>query len=212
MRPLPERMPDTDRRFVMRVPNSRICASTPTTTRWTHGRPGGAWRSGSASARSRRSSWARAPWWPLTVAPSPGAGHSPTPPTRGCSTPEAANLMFSLVSARYEHASLIATSNKPFCPQLLIATLHDLYRDEGDAMATKRIHGRVARRRGEVKCSMRGCAGMYVDSGSSPKIRMAEGDARLGARCDQTIPAAGSAMIPGDGAARAHQGQRRPGG
>ena len=28
--------------------------------------------------------------------------------------PEAANLMFSLVSARYERASLIVTSNKPF--------------------------------------------------------------------------------------------------
>ncbi len=28
--------------------------------------------------------------------------------------PEAANLMFSLVSARYEHASVIVTSNKPF--------------------------------------------------------------------------------------------------
>jgi DNA replication protein DnaC len=28
--------------------------------------------------------------------------------------PEAANLMFSLVSARYERASVIVTSNKPF--------------------------------------------------------------------------------------------------
>ena len=28
--------------------------------------------------------------------------------------PEAANLMFSLVSARYERASIIVTSNKPF--------------------------------------------------------------------------------------------------
>jgi DNA replication protein DnaC len=28
--------------------------------------------------------------------------------------PEAANLMFSLVSARYERASMIVTSNKPF--------------------------------------------------------------------------------------------------
>jgi DNA replication protein DnaC len=28
--------------------------------------------------------------------------------------PEAANLMFSLVSARYERASMILTSNKPF--------------------------------------------------------------------------------------------------
>ena len=28
--------------------------------------------------------------------------------------PEAANLMFSLVSSRYERASLIVTSNKPF--------------------------------------------------------------------------------------------------
>ena len=30
--------------------------------------------------------------------------------------PEAANLMFSLVSARYERASLIVTSNKPSAP------------------------------------------------------------------------------------------------
>ena len=30
--------------------------------------------------------------------------------------PEAANLMFSLVSARYERASVIVTSNKPFSP------------------------------------------------------------------------------------------------
>jgi IstB-like ATP binding protein len=29
--------------------------------------------------------------------------------------PEAANLMFSLVSNRYERASMIVTSNKPFC-------------------------------------------------------------------------------------------------
>jgi DNA replication protein DnaC len=28
--------------------------------------------------------------------------------------PEAANLMFSLVSSRYERASMIVTSNKPF--------------------------------------------------------------------------------------------------
>jgi len=28
--------------------------------------------------------------------------------------PEAANLMFSLVSARYERASMVVTSNKPF--------------------------------------------------------------------------------------------------
>ena len=28
--------------------------------------------------------------------------------------PEAANLFFQLISARYEHASLIVTSNKPF--------------------------------------------------------------------------------------------------
>ena len=30
--------------------------------------------------------------------------------------PEAANLMFSLVSNRYERASMIVTSNKPFGP------------------------------------------------------------------------------------------------
>lgn len=76
----------------------------------------------------------------------------------------------------------------------------------------KRMNGRVARRREEVKRYMRGCAEMYADSGSSPEIRMAKGDAGPAVRCDQTIPAAGSAIISGDGAARAHQGQRRPGG
>jgi DNA replication protein DnaC len=31
-----------------------------------------------------------------------------------CCRPEAANLMFMLVSRRYERASLIVTANKPF--------------------------------------------------------------------------------------------------
>jgi hypothetical protein len=36
------------------------------------------------------------------------------PPYTSPSTPQAANLMFSLVSSRYERASMIVTSNKPF--------------------------------------------------------------------------------------------------
>jgi hypothetical protein len=35
-------------------------------------------------------------------------------PTIATDDPEAANLMFSLVSSRYERASMIVTSNKPF--------------------------------------------------------------------------------------------------
>jgi hypothetical protein len=43
--------------------------------------------------------------------------------------PEAANLMFSLVSARYERASLIVTSNKPF------SAWDDIFGDEMTAVA-----------------------------------------------------------------------------
>jgi DNA replication protein DnaC len=43
--------------------------------------------------------------------------------------PEAANLMFSLVSARYERASLIVTSNKPF------SAWGEIFGDEGVAAA-----------------------------------------------------------------------------
>ncbi|MBS1881067.1 MAG: DDE-type integrase/transposase/recombinase, partial [Actinobacteria bacterium] len=71
MRPLPDRMPETDRRFVTRVPQQPTCASTPTTTRSTPGRRGCGSRCGPPRARSSRSSWARAPWSPPTDAPSP---------------------------------------------------------------------------------------------------------------------------------------------
>ena len=43
--------------------------------------------------------------------------------------PEAANLMFSLVSARYERASLIVTSNKPF------SAWGEIFGDETTAVA-----------------------------------------------------------------------------
>jgi DNA replication protein DnaC len=43
--------------------------------------------------------------------------------------PEAANLMFSLVSARYERASLIVTSNKPF------SAWGEIFGDEATAVA-----------------------------------------------------------------------------
>jgi DNA replication protein DnaC len=43
--------------------------------------------------------------------------------------PEAANLMFSLVSARYERASLIVTSNKPF------SAWGEIFGDEAIAVA-----------------------------------------------------------------------------
>lgn len=86
MRPLPERMPDTDRRFACACPSNRICASTPTTTPWTRGRRAGVWRCASRSARSLRSSWAPEPSWHLTGAPLPGTSPSPTPLTSSCST------------------------------------------------------------------------------------------------------------------------------
>jgi DNA replication protein DnaC len=43
--------------------------------------------------------------------------------------PEAANLMFSLISARYERASLIVTSNKPF------SAWGEIFGDETTAVA-----------------------------------------------------------------------------
>jgi DNA replication protein DnaC len=49
--------------------------------------------------------------------------------------PEAANPMFSLVSARYERASLIVTSNKPF------SAWGEIFGDEVTAVATiDRLH------------------------------------------------------------------------
>ncbi len=52
--------------------------------------------------------------------------------------PEAANLMFALVSSRYERASLIVTSNKPF------SGWGEIFGD--DAVATARDQADAARR------------------------------------------------------------------
>ena len=86
---------------------------------------------------------ASAPAWPATASrsgprpngsrcsPTPNATAASTQSSTGCSAipllivdevgyipfdPQAANLMFMLVSRRYERASLIVTSNKPFSP------------------------------------------------------------------------------------------------
>ena len=70
-----------------------------TATEWV-ARLGDAKRQGALEAELRRLSFV-----PLVVVDE--VGYIPF-------DPEAANLMFSLVSARYERASLIVTSNKPF--------------------------------------------------------------------------------------------------
>jgi DNA replication protein DnaC len=70
-----------------------------TATEWV-ARLGDAKRAGTLEAELRRLQWV-----PLLVVDE--VGYIPF-------DPEAANLMFSLVSARYERASLIVTSNKPF--------------------------------------------------------------------------------------------------
>ena len=50
-----------------------------------------------------------------TRKPTAGRLHGASPPTQHIPfEPEAANLFFQLVSSRYERASLIVTSNKPF--------------------------------------------------------------------------------------------------
>jgi hypothetical protein len=71
MRPLPERRPETDRRFVWRVPQQPTCASTPTTTRSIPGSPAAASRSGSPSASLWRWRSTPASWPAATAAPSP---------------------------------------------------------------------------------------------------------------------------------------------
>jgi DNA replication protein DnaC len=50
--------------------------------------------------------------------------------------PEAANLFFQLIAARYERASLIVTSNKPFC------RWGEVFGDEvvADAMIDRLVH------------------------------------------------------------------------
>ena len=64
MAPLPAAAPDTDRRWVLRVAaGSRICASTPATTRWTRGWSAAASRSRVDRPRGHsRSRWTAASW------------------------------------------------------------------------------------------------------------------------------------------------------
>ena len=118
--------------------------SSRTWARWTSWPPATTWCFSDRQGRARRcsrSGWASAPARPGTGCCSPpppnGSPGSPTPTTPGGCTPscarlgrypllvidevgyipfepEAANLFFQLVSARYERASLIVTSNKPF--------------------------------------------------------------------------------------------------
>ena len=95
MRPLPAAMPDTDRRFVMRVPGAALPARRP--QRLLAGpAPGRPPRRGArlASARSSRSRWTPASSPRATRACSPAASRSPTPPTRprssGCAASAAA--------------------------------------------------------------------------------------------------------------------------
>jgi hypothetical protein len=92
-----------------------------TATEWV-ARLGDAKRQGNLEAELRRLQWI-----PLLVVDE--VGYIPF-------DPEAANLMFSLVSARYERASLIVTSNKPF------SAWGEIFGDEvvGAAMIDRLVH------------------------------------------------------------------------
>ena len=117
---------------------------SPTWAPWTSSPPRRTWCSSAHPAPARPtwpSGWRSGPARPATGCCSPpprnGSTGSPTPTTpAGCKTscvrlgrypllvvdevgyipfePEAANLFFQLVSSRYERASLIVTTNKPF--------------------------------------------------------------------------------------------------
>jgi transposase len=67
MRPLPERLPGTERRTVVRVPSSRICGWIATTTRSTRRSPDGESSCVSSRATSRRSCWTPASLRPATA-------------------------------------------------------------------------------------------------------------------------------------------------
>jgi transposase len=102
MRPLPGREPDLDRRWVLRVPQTRICASTATTTRWTQRSSAGVCRSVSLSARSPPAPWTRGRLLPATSAASPSTARSLPWSTPGRSGPAAvAGARSSSKSARW---------------------------------------------------------------------------------------------------------------
>jgi transposase len=63
---------------------TRICASTPTTTRSTPGSWGAAWKFASASERSPRLPWIAGSWRAATSAASPSTARSPDSSTPGC--------------------------------------------------------------------------------------------------------------------------------
>jgi len=77
MRPLPERLPDVDRRLVARVPPDPTSASTATTTRSTRAWSAGASRSGSRSARYWPPASTRASSPASIAARSPATARSP---------------------------------------------------------------------------------------------------------------------------------------
>src|SRR4030095_12944574 len=92
-----------------------------TATEWV-ARLGDARRAGTLEAELRRLQWV-----PLLVVDE--VGYIPF-------DPEAANLMFSLVSARYERASMIVTSNKP------VSAWGEMFGDEvtATAMIDRLVH------------------------------------------------------------------------
>jgi hypothetical protein len=69
--------PDSDRRWVLRVPPDPHLASIPATTRWTRGWSAGASSPGSPAARSWRSRWTPASWPAGTSARSHAIARSP---------------------------------------------------------------------------------------------------------------------------------------
>jgi DNA replication protein DnaC len=77
-------------------------------------------------------------------------------------SPEAANLMFSLVSGRYERASMIVSSNKPF------SALGEIFGDDmaATAMIDRLIH------HSEI---------LFL-KGNSSRLRGKDLDARIGAK------------------------------
>lgn len=81
MRPLPEAMPSTDRRWVLRVP-SQPCASTATTTRSIRAWSAGGSRSAPPKPRSSPSPSTAASSPLATAGSSPAGSPSPIPPTR----------------------------------------------------------------------------------------------------------------------------------
>jgi transposase len=77
MAPLPARLPDTDRRWVLRVPPDPHLRLTPATTRWIRRWPAGASKRGSAIARSSPSRSTPQSWPAATSAALPATARSP---------------------------------------------------------------------------------------------------------------------------------------